>query len=93
MSSIVMNFKHASQRQRAAFLTDYYKEGLQESVPNNGQIIPVLLEPGSIICLSGAARYEWTHGIAERQIDIWQGNGIQRKERISITLRKMKLVD
>ncbi|KAJ3205356.1 hypothetical protein HDU82_005253 [Entophlyctis luteolus] len=54
--------------------------------------IQVLLEPGSCVCLSGEARYEWTHGIAERDQDIVERDGrtIERGERISVTLRRLK---
>ncbi|KAJ3223535.1 hypothetical protein HDU81_009129 [Chytriomyces hyalinus] len=52
--------------------------------------VPVLLESGSAICLSGDARFKWAHGIAERKEDFFEGTRIQRKQRISITLRKLK---
>ena len=51
--------------------------------------IPILLEPNSLLILSGQARYKWKHGISLRKEDIYYGNKIQRKRRISITFRNM----
>lgn len=52
----------------------------------------VYLPAGSVIVLTGEARYEWTHGIAKRTVDVVEGLGgvieeIERGERISITFR------
>ncbi|KFF03273.1 alpha-ketoglutarate-dependent dioxygenase AlkB [Flavobacterium reichenbachii] len=53
--------------------------------------IEFFLEPGSIIVLSGKARYEWTHGIAGRKYDILNGFKKQRELRISMTFRNVIL--
>ncbi|KAI9335678.1 alkylated DNA repair protein alkB 8 [Obelidium mucronatum] len=85
LSSLVMDFTHVGEPVNSL---SYSLDSFPES--NNGTIIPVLLETGSAVCLSGEARYNWTHGIAERMVDQYDNQCIQRKERISITLRKMK---
>lgn len=47
----------------------------------------LLLEPRSLLILSGEARYEWFHGIPARKED----HGIQRQRRISVTFRNVIL--
>ena len=56
-----------------------------------GHVIPLLLEPRSVVALRGEARYEWTHGIAARKTDIYQGRTIHRRRRVSLTFRKVIL--
>uniref|UniRef100_A0A7N0UIR7 Fe2OG dioxygenase domain-containing protein n=1 Tax=Kalanchoe fedtschenkoi TaxID=63787 RepID=A0A7N0UIR7_KALFE len=52
--------------------------------------IPVHLTPGSLVLLSGEARYHWKHEInREPGFQIWNGREISQKRRISITLRKL----
>lgn len=48
-----------------------------------------LLEPGSIIVLTGKARYDWTHGIASRKFDILNGVKKPRELRLSMTFRSV----
>ncbi|KAJ3295357.1 hypothetical protein HK104_002774 [Borealophlyctis nickersoniae] len=55
--------------------------------------IPILLSPGDVIGLSGCARYHWEHGIPGRKVDEWEGRKIPRSERVSITLRRLKMGD
>lgn len=55
------------------------------------QKIEVLLEPGSLVAIRGDARYKWTHGIAQRKTDTFNGIKIERKLRISMTFRKVIL--
>ncbi|KAF8939527.1 hypothetical protein BGZ47_008132 [Haplosporangium gracile] len=50
----------------------------------------VRLEPGSVLTIQGKARYEWEHGIQEMMEDLVEGEGIKRKIRVSVTLRKMR---
>lgn len=52
-------------------------------------VIPILLLPGDVVCLSGPARWEWEHGIPERVEDEWEGRRIPRASRVSVTLRKL----
>lgn len=47
----------------------------------------LFLEQGSLLLLSGDARYKWTHGIPARQKDKVNGILIPRKKRISLTFR------
>lgn len=49
----------------------------------------LMLVPGSLLVLSGPARYEWTHQIRPRQTD----HGVPRKRRVSLTFRKVLLSD
>jgi alkylated DNA repair dioxygenase AlkB len=58
-----------------------------------GHIIPLLLEPRSLVALRGEARYGWTHGIATRKTDAYQGRTIHRGRRVSLTFRKVILND
>ena len=51
----------------------------------------LLLEPRSLLVLSGAARYDWTHGIAARQTDRLNGQIVRRNRRVSLTFRKVNL--
>ncbi len=47
------------------------------------------LEPGSLLVMSGEARYRWKHGIPARQRDELNERVSQRQERISVTFRMM----
>jgi alkylated DNA repair dioxygenase AlkB len=47
----------------------------------------LLLEPRSLLVLSGEARYDWEHGIAPRKRDVWQGVKWDRGRRVSVTFR------
>lgn len=51
--------------------------------------VEIFLEQGSLVALTGEARYNWTHGIAQRKSDIFKGVKIDRKLRISMTFRKV----
>ena len=55
------------------------------------QKVEVKLESGSLIVLSGEARHNWTHGIAQRKTDNYNGIKTDRRRRISMTFRKVKL--
>lgn len=50
----------------------------------------VLLFPGDLLLMCGPARYEYTHGIAPRTEDVWDGEAHPRGHRVSITLRRMR---
>lgn len=56
----------------------------------NEEKTSILLEPKSILVLSGPARFEWKHGIANRKQDVLNGQKVLRERRVSITFRKMK---
>ncbi len=51
--------------------------------------IPLLLEPCSLIILSGDARYTWQHGIPARKTDNYHGMKFSRNRRVSLTFRNM----
>jgi alkylated DNA repair dioxygenase AlkB len=57
--------------------------------PATGEKIDHLLEPCSLLILSGDARYQWKHGIAARKTDKYAGHSIQRGRRISLTFRNV----
>jgi alkylated DNA repair dioxygenase AlkB len=56
-----------------------------------GVKVPLLLEPRSALVLQAEARYRWTHAIAGRKQDRWQGQVLERKRRISLTFREVLL--
>ncbi len=49
----------------------------------------LLLEPKSLVILSGEARYDWQHSIPQRKTDKYNGNIINRTRRISLTFRNV----
>lgn len=51
--------------------------------------IEMLLEPRSLVSISGEARHLWSHGISQRKIDQVLDKKIERATRISITFRKV----
>jgi alkylated DNA repair protein alkB family protein 8 len=51
---------------------------------------PVLLPPRSLVVMTGASRYEWTHAIQPRLFDVIDGVHVDRRRRLSITFRKVQ---
>jgi alkylated DNA repair dioxygenase AlkB len=51
----------------------------------------LLLEPGSLLVMKDEARYQWTHGIAKRKSDQYEGRTVPRGRRVSLTFRKVVL--
>ena len=49
----------------------------------------VRLEPGDVLTLHSAARYVWTHGILAVPVDMWHGQTVDRRRRISLTFRTL----
>jgi alkylated DNA repair dioxygenase AlkB len=49
----------------------------------------LLLEPRSVLVLTGEARWAWSHGIPARAVDVWQGESRSRSRRVSLTFRVM----
>ena len=49
----------------------------------------ILLEPQSLLVLSGEARWEWCHGIPARTADTWQQQERPRGRRVSVTFREI----
>jgi len=60
---------------------------LTMSLPSGDDRADILLEPGSLLVLSGPARYGWRHGIAPRKTDRWRGRTLTRNRRVSLTFR------
>lgn len=54
-----------------------------------GQKIPILLEPRSLVVLTGDARYRWQHAIPHRKTDRHHGAIYPRGRRLSLTFRKV----
>lgn len=52
-------------------------------------VVNVLLEPLSCVALTGEGRTLWTHEIAKRKTDEYDGKKIQRGRRISLTFRQL----
>jgi len=55
----------------------------------NAAVIDVFFERRSAVVLSGDARYKWTHGIPGRAYDNWRGKEHKRKNRVSLTWRRV----
>uniref|UniRef100_A0A2P2ISL7 Alpha-ketoglutarate-dependent dioxygenase AlkB-like domain-containing protein n=1 Tax=Rhizophora mucronata TaxID=61149 RepID=A0A2P2ISL7_RHIMU len=56
--------------------------------------IPVYLNPGSLVLLSGEARYLWKHEINRKPgFQMWGGQELNQERRTSITLRKLCTVE
>jgi alkylated DNA repair dioxygenase AlkB len=53
------------------------------------QVVPLLLEPRSLVVLQDEARYIWLHGIPARKTDQYGDKTIQRERRVSLTFRKV----
>ena len=64
---------------------------LTMTLPETGEQVPVLLEPGSLLVLAGEARYRWTHGIPARKKDLVAGAAMARGRRVSLTYRTVLL--
>jgi alkylated DNA repair dioxygenase AlkB len=54
-----------------------------------GEMASTMLEPCSLLLLTGAARYEWTHAIPARRSDIVDGLRRPRARRVSLTFRSV----
>ena len=50
----------------------------------------LLLQPDSLLVMTGEARHDWTHAIPARKTDLVEGQKFQRTRRISLTFRQMK---
>lgn len=51
--------------------------------------IEAILEPRSMVVIAGESRKLWTHGIIGRKTDVFNGQRIDRRLRISLTFRKV----
>ncbi|ORX84782.1 hypothetical protein K493DRAFT_86752 [Basidiobolus meristosporus CBS 931.73] len=57
--------------------------------PESVQAKDIYLRPGDVLSLSGTARYDWEHGIPEREYDIVDGVKLERGTRLSVTFRRL----
>lgn len=55
--------------------------------PPSGDVRRLALEPCSLLVMTGAARYDWTHAIRARRSD----HGVPRSRRLSVTFRTILL--
>lgn len=52
--------------------------------------MPVLLGVGDLLIISGEARYDWSHGIHRGlEHQMWKGESVKCRKRMSLTLRRM----
>jgi alkylated DNA repair dioxygenase AlkB len=51
-------------------------------------IVPILLEPRSLVVMRGPSRYDWMHGITARKSDRFNERMFKRIRRVSMTFRK-----
>lgn len=58
---------------------------------NSNQKDNILLQRGSLLVISGDARYKYEHGIAQRKRDLFNERKRDRQRRISLTFRKVIL--
>lgn len=63
--------------------------GINMEFERDDKIVVVYLPVGSLLVLSGDARYKWKHGIRKLKNDIANGVKIPRKTRISVTMRTL----
>lgn len=54
-------------------------------------VVPLLLQPRSLVVMRNEARYNWMHGIAARKSDRYRSITIHRGRRVSLTFRKVLL--
>jgi alkylated DNA repair dioxygenase AlkB len=65
---------------------------MQFSQTDSDRTEELLLEPRSVLVLSGDARWAWKHGIPARSVDIWDNRERHRSRRVSLTFRVMPAV-
>ncbi|TVU23738.1 hypothetical protein EJB05_26117, partial [Eragrostis curvula] len=81
-SACVMHF---SQAEPGGTACEVSKEGDTETTK-----VPVHLNPGSLVLMSGDARYLWTHEINRKLgAQLWDGRELEQYHRTSVTLRKL----
>lgn len=83
-SACVMHFSQA-EATRGSAASDTLKQGDGESTK-----VPILLNPGSLVLMSGDARYLWKHEIDRKPgRQLWDGRELEQHRRTSVTLRKL----
>jgi alkylated DNA repair protein alkB family protein 8 len=64
-------------------------EILMEFRHPDGRCERLMVPTRSLLVMTGASRYEWTHAIPPRAFDVIDGQKVNRKRRVSITFRKL----
>ncbi|XP_042377691.1 uncharacterized protein LOC121970798 isoform X1 [Zingiber officinale] len=79
-SACVMHFTRCKQ-----------EDNINKSQTEEGiKRIPVFLNAGSLVLMSGEARYLWKHEINRKQgFQSWEGRELAQQRRTSVTLRKL----
>lgn len=62
---------------------------MQLSATRSQDVASLLLEPGSLLVLAGASRYDWRHAIPARKTDKVGDQVRVRGRRVSLTFRKL----
>lgn len=57
------------------------------------EVVPMVLEPRSVLMIRDDARYRWLHGIPARKKDTIGGVSFERQRRVSLTFRTVILVE
>lgn len=57
--------------------------------PEDGAKLGVPLAPGSLLVMTGPARYTWRHAIAPRKSDPGPTGRVPRGRRVSVTFRTL----
>lgn len=82
-SACVMHFSRAEPSSSVDSDTPKHRDGESTKVP-------VLLNPGSLVLMSGDARYLWKHEINRKPgTQLWNGRELEQHRRTSVTLRKL----
>lgn len=66
------------------------ENGEVEEEGSHIMMVPVFLPPGSLVLMSGEARFLWKHEINRKPgFQVWEGQEINQRKRTSVTLRKL----
>jgi alkylated DNA repair dioxygenase AlkB len=63
----------------------------QEQISAEQDKVPLLIQPKTLIVMTGESRFNWFHGIIGRKTDKFNGQTYKRQRRVSITFRKVIL--
>ena len=72
-------------------LGDAWRMELRPIHASRNETKQILLDVGSVLALSGEARYSWMHGIASRKKEREGGGWRPRERRVSVTFRTVQL--
>lgn len=80
----------------SAFTTEIASLSLENEIvmeyrhPDGVTSESAILAPRSLLVMTGASRYEWTHAIQPRLFDVIDGVKVDRRRRLSVTFRKIQ---